>query len=149
MPTSLTTQPSVQNHIRPMWEVESVRASNGSRIVRLGDERFTLLQVASFRAETAETRHRHGRVVAMLLFGVLAAIFLIANLDFGARPRILLAVFICAAVALMSLEDVIFAQPQSLTAFDVTLIDGRHIRWSTHDANQAAALHAVLSQRDG
>lgn len=147
MPVSLVTQPSLDNHIRPMWQIERAPASDGSRVVRLGEARFALSQVAHVSAGVDVTRHRHGRVVAMLLFGLLAAVLLIGVFDFGLARRFLIAVFICASIALMSLEDIVFARPQRLATFDVRLADGRHVRWSTADEAEAAALNAVLMHR--
>lgn len=146
MPVTFVTQPSLENHIRPMWEVEPAAAADGSRVIRLGETRFRLSEVARFTATTEETRHRHGRVVSMILFGIAGALYLIGVLQFELRTRFLFASFICFAVSMMSLEDVIFSRPQRLTGFDVLLRDGRRIRWTTANEAEAAAVNAVLAQ---
>lgn len=146
MSTTFVTQPFLDNHVRPMWEVE--RASDGRSVVRVGEVRFNLSEIASVSAGIEQTRHRHGRVVAMLLFGIVASLYLIGILQFGVHSRFLLAVFICFSLALMSLQDVILVRPQRLAVFDIRLKDGRHIRWATADVADAAALNAVLAGRD-
>lgn len=146
MPTSLVTQPSLDNHVRPMWEIEPMPSGDGSRVMRLGDTRFRLSEVARYSAETRETRMRHGRVAAMLLFGFVSVLFLVGVLQFELRWRFLLAAFICFAISLMSLEDVVFSRPQRLSVFEVRLRDGRHVVWSTANEAEAAAVNALLAQ---
>ncbi len=149
MPKSIVSQPYLDNHIAPMWEVDAAATHGGARGLRLGHERFPLADVASFTCEARETRHRLGRVTAMLVFAAFAACILIGVLEFGLRARLLLAVAILCCVALMALQDTLLQSRSRITGFNVRLRDGRSVTFSTHSDAEALALRAVLRGAQG
>ena len=137
---------AVRNYEVPMWALERERGVVGPYTLRLGRRRVYLDEVAGFQAATHIDRDRHGQFLAFMVFALLAGIYVIGVVEFGWRTRFLLAAVVLFALSAMSFGEVWFQTAKRYTVFNVHLRSGETIVFTTADANDAAALNAVLSR---
>ena len=78
-----------------------------------------------------------------MVFALLAGIYVIGVVEFGWRTRFLWPPVLLLA---MSFGEVWFQTAKRYTVFNVHLRSGETIVFTTADANDAAALNAVLSR---
>lgn len=145
MPHVAVLQSSLRNHVTPMWALERVPGEAGGDMLRLGERRVRLDDIAGFAAHADATSYRHGRLLAGLLFAAFAAYTLIDIIALNGQWRYMLSVAILTALSLMCLQDVYLSTESRMYRFRIVTRGGEQIAFALAEDASAAALLAVLN----
>ena len=124
-----------------LWQLGEV---SGRPALRLGKRWLALDEVHSYGIHKICERDNEGLLFNFALFGLLACAFVIPVLQQVMEPKFLIAAGLLAAIALMSLSEVLFARKVEYYRLDFTMRDGSSVSFTSTNAADMGAIMQTL-----
>ena len=106
-------------------------------------------EVASYEVSELVERDWDGQLLCSAVYGLASALFLIGILIGSLDLKFLIAVVFLASICLMSINDALGTKPVTVHILEMTLDDGREVRFVDADSHVVATLAARIDRARG
>ncbi len=134
---------AINNKPLNMWDVRRTHAGD---VLRLGQRRVPIAQIADFHLEAVEEFNRRGLLLAGACFVGAAVVFMILVLDLGWMARFWLAVAGLGFFGTVSLVEALRQKPISYHQLRVSVHGGDEVVFTAPPGPHLDALMAVLRE---